>query len=190
MRSSNSRIPCALSNVTTYLRRYLLSCQESRLGFVTLCIGEVSLGPLGNTHHKKLASKVTKELVTRWCITEWVKRLAINKIELGIDIPRIESRESNISTDKGNYICCHKVRLIKVFVEYVGANMATRFRYWLLTGEVSQSFLHSSRTHRVRTLNVRWRYSVIWVICFGGRMLFGVPDEITDMTRSSGMVRR
>ena len=40
------------------------------------CIGEVSLGPLGNTHHKKLANKVTKELVARWCVMERVKRLA------------------------------------------------------------------------------------------------------------------
>ena len=68
-------IPCVLSNVTSnwviikmlyrYLRRCLLSWHGSRLGFVTPCIGEVSLGPLGNTHHKKLASKVTKELVGR-----------------------------------------------------------------------------------------------------------------------------
>ena len=47
-----------------YLRRCLLSWHGSRLGFVTPCFGEVSLGPLGNAHHKKLASKVTKELVT------------------------------------------------------------------------------------------------------------------------------
>jgi hypothetical protein len=47
-----------------YLRRCPLSWHGSRLGFVTPCFGEVSLGPLGNAHHKKLASKVTKELVT------------------------------------------------------------------------------------------------------------------------------
>ena len=35
----------------------------------------------------------------------------------------IESRASNIPMDKGNYICCHKVRMIKIFIEYVGANM-------------------------------------------------------------------
>src|SRR5215216_542497 len=68
-------IPYVLSNITInwviikmlyrYLRRCLLSWCESRLGFVTACIGEVSLGPLGNTHHKKLASKVTKESVAR-----------------------------------------------------------------------------------------------------------------------------
>ena len=52
-----------------------------------------------------------------------VKRLASNKIELGMKIPTIESRESNIPMDKGNYVCCHKVRLIKIFIEYVGANM-------------------------------------------------------------------
>ena len=43
-----------------------------------------------------LASKVTKELATGSCITERVKRLAGNEIELGIEIPTIESRASNI----------------------------------------------------------------------------------------------
>src|SRR6266511_97480 len=36
-----------------YLRRGLLGWHRSRLGFVTPSVGEVSLGPLGNTHHKK-----------------------------------------------------------------------------------------------------------------------------------------
>ena len=90
-----------------YLRRCLLSWHESRLGFVTPYDGEVSLGPLGNTHHKKLASKVTKELVARWYITKRVKRLAGNEIELGIEISTIECRASNIPMDKGNNVCCH-----------------------------------------------------------------------------------
>ena len=106
-----------------YLWMCLLSWHGSRLGFVTPCIGEVSLGPLANTHHKKLASKVTNKLVTRWCITEQVKRLSGNKIELGIEIPTIKSRASNIPTDKGNYVCCHKIQPIKIFIEYVGTNM-------------------------------------------------------------------
>ena len=38
------------------------------------------------------------------CITERVKRLAGNEIELGIEIPTIESRASNILKDKGNVI--------------------------------------------------------------------------------------
>ena len=38
---------------------------------------------------------------------EQVKRLAGNEIELGIEIPMIESRASNIPMDKGNYVCCH-----------------------------------------------------------------------------------
>ena len=50
---------------------------------------------------------MTKELVTKWCITERVKRLAGNEIELGMKIPTMESRASNIPTDKGNYVCCH-----------------------------------------------------------------------------------
>ena len=55
-------------------------------------------------HHRSLASTVTKELATGSCITERVKRLAGNEIELGIEIPTIESRASNIPKDKGNSI--------------------------------------------------------------------------------------
>ena len=38
---------------------------------------------------------------------EQVKILASNEIELGMKIPTIESRGTNISMDKGNYVCCH-----------------------------------------------------------------------------------
>ena len=48
-----------------------------------------------------LASNVTNELVAGSCITERVKRLASNEIELGIEIPMIESRASNILMTKG-----------------------------------------------------------------------------------------
>ena len=53
-------------------------------------------------HHNEL--NVTKALVTGSCITVRVKRLAGNEIELGIGIPMIESRASNIPFDKGNCI--------------------------------------------------------------------------------------
>ena len=48
-----------------------------------------------------LASNVTNELVTGCCITERVKRLSGNEIELGIEIPTIESQASNIPMTKG-----------------------------------------------------------------------------------------
>ena len=48
-----------------------------------------------------LASNVTNELVTGCCNTERVKRLADNEIELGIEIPTIESWASNIPMTKG-----------------------------------------------------------------------------------------
>ena len=48
-----------------------------------------------------LASNVANELVTGCSITERVKRLASNEIELGMVIPTIESRESNIPMTKG-----------------------------------------------------------------------------------------
>ena len=48
-----------------------------------------------------LPSNVTNELVAGCCIMEQVKRLAGNEIELGIEIPTIESRVSNIPVTKG-----------------------------------------------------------------------------------------
>ena len=48
-----------------------------------------------------LASNVANELVTGCSITERVKRLAGNEIELGMMIPMIESRASNIPMTKG-----------------------------------------------------------------------------------------
>ena len=48
-----------------------------------------------------LASNVTNKLVIGWCIMERVKRLAVNEIELGMMIPTIESRASNIPMTKG-----------------------------------------------------------------------------------------
>ena len=86
---------------------------------------------------------------------EQVKRLAGNEIELGMKIPTIESRASNIPMDKGNYIRCQKVRPIKIFVQYVGANMGIQVLLLVMTEEVSRSCQHSSQTRRVRTLNVR-----------------------------------
>ena len=48
-----------------------------------------------------IASNVANELVTGCSITEQAKRLSGNEIELGIEIPSIESRASNISMTKG-----------------------------------------------------------------------------------------
>ena len=63
-------------------------------------------------------------LVTGSCITERVKRLVGNEIERGIGIPTIESRASNIPIDKGIAYVVIMVRPIKIFIEYVGANMS------------------------------------------------------------------
>ena len=51
-----------------------------------------------------LARNVTNELVAGWCTTERVKRLASNEIELGMKIPTIKSRASNIPMTKGSII--------------------------------------------------------------------------------------
>ena len=49
-----------------------------------------------------------KDLYMGWCITERVKRLTSDEIELGVEIPTTESRASNIPREKGNYVCCRK----------------------------------------------------------------------------------
>ena len=54
---------------------------------------------------------------------ERVKRLAGNEIELGIEIPTIESRASNIPMTIGITYVVITIRPIKIFIEYVGANM-------------------------------------------------------------------
>ena len=48
-----------------------------------------------------LASNVANELVMGCSIMEQAKRLAHNEIELGIEIPTVESRASNIPMTKG-----------------------------------------------------------------------------------------
>ena len=44
---------------------------------------------------------------------ERVKILSGNEIELGMKIPTIESRSSNIPMDKGNNVCCHNASIDK-----------------------------------------------------------------------------
>ena len=67
---------------------------------------------------------MTNELVVGLCITERVKRLAGNEIDLGMKIPTIESRASNIPMTKGITYVVITVRPIKIFIEYVGTNMS------------------------------------------------------------------
>ena len=54
---------------------------------------------------------------------ERVKRLAGNEIEQGMKISTIESRASNIPMIKVITYIDIAVRPIKIFIEYVGANM-------------------------------------------------------------------
>ena len=87
--------------------KVFVGLHESRLGFVTPCDGEISLGPLGNTTSPESCNYMTNEFshsLTGSFIMERVKRLAGNEIELGMGIPTIESRASNILWDKENCI--------------------------------------------------------------------------------------
>ena len=59
---------------------------------------------------------------------ERVKRPVGNEIELGLKIPTIESRESNIPMTKGITYVDIAVRPIKIFIQYVGANMSSQVR--------------------------------------------------------------
>ena len=73
---------------------------------------------------RSLASNVTNDLVAGYCITERVNRLASNEIELGMKIPTIESRASNIPMTMGITYVDIAVQPINIFVEYVGTNMS------------------------------------------------------------------
>ena len=114
MRLCNSRLPeehfvchqtsqrnwVIIKEIYRCLRRYMLSWRISRLG--SLRLSERYLWALSVMHiNISLASNVANELVTGCSITERVKRLADNEIELGIEIPTIESRASNIPMTKG-----------------------------------------------------------------------------------------
>ena len=69
---------------------------------MSLRVSERYLWALSVMHiNISLASNVANELVTGCSITERVKRLDGNKIELGIEIPTIESQASNIPMTKG-----------------------------------------------------------------------------------------
>ena len=65
-----------------------------------------------------------------------VKILAGNVIELGIEIPTIESQASNIPMTKGITYAVITVRPIKIFVEYVGANMSIQVPLFVIDRRV------------------------------------------------------
>ena len=82
--------------------RYLRKCLwvgTNRDWDLSLRVTERYLWAHSVGHHHNVHN-VIKELITGWCVTKWVKRLAGNEIELGIEIPTIESRASNIPMTK------------------------------------------------------------------------------------------
>ena len=127
-------------------------------------------------------------LVTRWCIMEWVKRLTGNEIETGMEIPMIESWASNIPTDKGNYVCCHKGStdkdLHRICRNQYG-HPGPAIGYWS-EKRLGHVYIILEPVGSARLTFDDDLY--LWVMCFGDRSLFRVPDEITDMTRSLEMV--
>ena len=62
-----------------YLRKCLLGWHGSRLGFVTRMMERYLWAHLVGHHHN--VHNVIKELITGWCVTKQVKRLAGNEIE-------------------------------------------------------------------------------------------------------------
>ena len=88
------------------------------------------------------------------------KVLAVNDIELGMPIPTIESRASNIPIDEGNCMrgCLnprHRGSSDEIIEEHVGANMGIQILLLVIDRRTSRSCLHGSRTRRVCTLKVR-----------------------------------
>ena len=165
----------------------MLGWRISRLGFVTPNVGEVSLGPLGNAHHLSLASIATNELVARWCITEQVKRLAGNEIELGIGYRRSNLGQVTYRWQREQrMLLCGLTdkdlrRICRSQYEHPGSTIG----YWSETclGHV-YIVLEPVGSARLR---LRWQLYYEFT-CFDVPKEFRVPDEIGDMTRSLEMV--
>ena len=115
------------------------------------------------------------ELVTGWCITERVKRLAGNEIELGIGYRRSNlgqvtyrwQREQSMLlcglTDKDLHRICRN--------QY--GHLGSAIGYWprIVLGHV---YIVLEPVGSAR-LTFGWRYSIIWVMYVGNRMLFWSP---------------
>ena len=91
------------------------------------------------------------------CITERVKRLAGNEIELGMEISTIEYQASNISPDKGNGIRLFQsstmwFKPIKIFVEYVGVITGIQVPLLIIDRRGVSVMSACSRTRRVTHL--------------------------------------
>ena len=82
-----------------YLRKYLLFYMDRDWDLSLRMTERYHWAHSIMHHHNEL--RVTKCLVTGSCIAVRVKRLAGNEIELGIEIPTIESQASNIPMTKG-----------------------------------------------------------------------------------------
>ena len=159
----------------------------SRLGFVTPIVGEVSLGPLGNTHHISLASITTNMLVVRWCITERVKRLAGNEIELGIGY-----RRSNLGQvtyrwqrEQRMLLCGLTDKDLRRICRNQYGHPGPAIGYWPETclGHVYIVL------EPVGSARLRFRWQLYYeFMSFDVPKEFGVPDEIGDRTRSLEMI--
>ena len=201
MRLCNSRLPeehfvCYQTSQRNWViikvlyrcfRRYMLGWHNSRLGFVTPIVGEVSLGPLGNAHHISLVSIATNELVAGWCITERVKRLAGNEIELGIGY-----RRSNLGQvtyrwqrEQRMLLCGLTDKDLRRICRNQYEHPGSAIGYWPETclGHVYIVL------EPVGSARLTFDDSYIMSLCIlMYRRLFGVSDVIMDMTRSLEMV--
>ena len=165
----------------------MLGWHNSRLDFVTPIVGEVSLGPLSNAHHLSLASIATNELVAGWCITERVKRLAGNEIELGIGY-----RRSNLGQvtyrwqmEQSMLLCGLTDKDLRRICRSQYGYPGSAIGYWprIVLGHV-YIVLESVGSARLR---FQWQLYYEFM-SFDVPKEFGVPDEIGDMTRSLEMV--
>ena len=105
------------------------------------------------------------ELVTGWCITERVKRLAGNEIELGIGY-----RRSNLGQvtyrwqrEQRMLLCGLTDKDLRRICRSQYGHPGSAIGYWPRIS--SRSCLHSSRTRRVRTLKVSMTV-ILWVYEF------------------------
>jgi hypothetical protein len=141
-------------------------------------------------HHRSLASTVANELAAGWSITERVKRLASNEIELGMGYRRSSLGQVTYRRTKGTTyddirgstdkdlrgICRSQYEYPDSAIGYwPGSHLG---HVYIVPEPVGSAHLRFDDV------------IVLYELCDWWPKLFGVPDEIKDMTISLGMSER
>ena len=121
-----------------------------------------------------LTSIVTNELVAGRCITERVKRLAGNEIELGMMILTIESQASNTPMTKGMAYVPFVIGMLLARDSIIGISIPSSIS--LLARLFTCSIIHHPATNSLVTMLAR-----LIVMCITGAQIY-LSDNRSDQS--------